>query len=139
MKVQDVMHAGVRSAKPEEPIAAIAAIMREEDIGAVPVANGEGLVGMLTDRDIALRVFADGRNPLHLTAADIMTDEVAYCLPGEDVDDAIRIMEQHGIRRLPVVDEEENIVGMLSIGDVVAKAPASLTAELMKTLTAHHA
>jgi CBS domain-containing protein len=138
MKVKDVMHEGVAWVSPEEPVAKIAAMMRDKDIGAIPVGENDKLVGMVTDRDIALRGFASGADPLQMKARDVMTGPITYCLAEEDVEDAVRIMEQKQIRRLPVISKQKRMVGMLSLGDLAACAAPSLCNETLRAVSAHH-
>jgi CBS domain-containing protein len=139
MKVKDVMHTGVAWVSPDEPIAKIAAVMRKEDVGAVPVGENDRLIGMVTDRDIVLRGLANGSDPLQMTARDVMTGPITYCLAEEEVDDAIRLMEKNEIRRLPVINSKKRMVGMLSLGDVAMHASASLSGEALRAVSAHHA
>ena len=138
MKVKDVMHNGVSWVKPETKLNAIAKIMQSEDIGSVPVGENDHLIGMVTDRDITCRGLANGKNPAKLTARDVMTVGITYCRENEDVDDAIRIMEAKKIRRLPVINEKQRMVGMLSIGDISHSLPQDLSGEVMRAVSAHH-
>jgi CBS domain-containing protein len=138
MKVKDVMHSGVAWVSPNEPLPKIAALMRKEDVGAIPVGENDRLIGMVTDRDIALRGLSNGNDPLQLTARDVMTGPITYCLAEEDVEDAVRLMEQKQIRRLPVIDKKKRMVGMFSLGDVAAIAPSSLCSETLRAVSAHH-
>ncbi|MGP1354807.1 MAG: CBS domain-containing protein [Parasphingopyxis sp.] len=138
MKVKDVMHDGVAWVEPDTLLSKVAVTMRDEDVGSIPVGEDDRLVGMVTDRDIAIRALADGKDPLQLTAGDVMTDEIFYCTADEEVEDAVRIMENNEIRRLPVIDHNKRMVGMLSMGDVAARAPASLSSEMLKAVSAHH-
>jgi CBS domain-containing protein len=94
---------------------------------------------MVTDRDIIVRGVAQGEDVSKLTAADVMTRGVVWCRDGEDVEDAVRIMESRRVRRLPVINEHERMVGMISIGDVSRAASPGITAEMMKAVSAHHA
>jgi CBS domain-containing protein len=139
MKVKDVMHEGVAWVSPDEPVAKIAAVMRDQDVGAVPVGENDRLIGIVTDRDIALRSFSNGKDPLKMTARDVMTGPITYCLADEEVDDAVRLMEKSRIRRLPVINKEKRMVGMLSLGDIAAVASPSLCNETLRAVSAHHA
>lgn len=138
MKVSEAMHAGAIWISPNTTLSDIAARMRKDDIGAVPVGENDRLVGMVTDRDLVLRGFDGGANPAQRTARDVMTKPIVYCTANEELEDAVRIMERKQIRRLPVIDSNRRMVGMLSMGDVAAKAPASLAAETVRAVTAHH-
>lgn len=138
MKVSEAMHAGAVWIEPDATLSDIAERMRKDDIGAIPVGENDRLIGMVTDRDIALRGLDGGADPLQLTARDVMTGPIVFCTANEELEDAVRIMERKQIRRLPVIDSDRRMVGMLSMGDVAAKAPASLAAETVRAVSAHH-
>ncbi len=138
VKVDEVMHPGAIWIAPDAPLADIAARMEQEDIGALPVGEHDRLIGMVTDRDIAVRAFCDKADPAQLTARDVMSEPIVYCTSGEDLEDAVRIMERKQVRRLPVIDQNHRMVGMLSLGDVAASASPSLAAETLKAVSAHH-
>ena len=139
MQVKDVMHAGVTWVGPETSINELARKMRDEDIGAIPIGENDRLIGMVTDRDIALRGLADGRDAQMLTARDIMTSPIIYCRTDEEIGDAVRIMEDRAVRRLPVINEDKRMVGMLALGDIADCAPRDMSAEVMQAVSAHHA
>jgi CBS domain-containing protein len=139
MKVKDVMHRGVQWVEPGTPVTEIARKMGDEDIGAVPVGENDRLVGMVTDRDIVCRGLAGDKICTELTARDVMTKPVIYARADEDVEDALHIMEKNQVRRLPVIDENKRLAGMLTIGDITEKAGRDLTAEVMRSVAAHHA
>lgn len=139
MQVRDAMHAGVTWVGPETSINELARKMRDEDIGAIPIGENDRLIGMVTDRDIALRGLADGHDVESLTARDVMSSPIVYCRTDEDIGDAIRIMEDKSIRRLPVIDENKRMVGMLALGDIGDCAPRDMSAEVMQAVSAHHA
>ena len=138
MKVKDAMHAGVTWTEPDTKISELARLMREQGIGSIPVGENDRLIGMVTDRDIAIKGFADGRDPTTLTARDVMHAPILYCRSEEDVDDAARLMEQHQVRRLPVIDENKRMVGMLSLGDIASASSAALTGEVTQSVAEHH-
>jgi CBS domain-containing protein len=139
MKVKDVMHPGVHWVEPGTSITEIARLMRDEDIGAVPVGENDRLVGMVTDRDIVCRGIAEGIDCSTMTAGDVMTSGIIYCQENEELDDAIRIMEQHEVRRLPVINEDKRMVGILSLGDISHAAPRQLSGEVLQSVSAPHA
>ena len=112
--------------------------MRELDVGAIPVATNGNLVGMITDRDITIRCVAGNEAMSKVKAKDVMTSGVVYCRDNEDVEDAVRIMEGKQIRRLPVLDEAMQVVGMVSLGDVSHALPRDITGEVAKSVSAHH-
>ena len=138
MKVKELMHEGVTWVEPDTPVSKIAAKMRTEDIGAVPVGENDRLIGMVTDRDIAMRSFHGDEISLKLTARDVMSKGIIFCRDTEDVEDAVRIMENKKVRRLPVLDEDKRMIGMLSLGDISAGVPQSLAGEVIKAVSAHH-
>jgi CBS-domain-containing membrane protein len=119
-----MMHKGVECVSPDTAINAIAKKMRELDFGAIPVATNGNLVGMVTDRDITIRCVADDATMSKIKAKDVMTSGVVYCRDNEDVEDAVRIMEGKQIRRLPVLNEAMQMVGMVSLGDVRTRCRA---------------
>lgn len=139
MKVKDVMHRNTIWTDPDAPVADVAERMRKDDIGALPVGENDRLIGMVTDRDIVLRGFIERKDPLQMTARDVMSEPIVYCRDNEDLDDAVRIMERKQIRRLPVIDKNHRMVGMLSLGDVAAVASPSLCSETVRAVSAHHA
>lgn len=139
MKVRDAMHKGVEWVEATTPISMVAAKMKKHDVGAIPIGESDRLIGMVTDRDIACRGFGNSRDPATLTARDVMTKGIVYCTEGEDLDDAVRVMEQKQIRRLPVLDDDKRMVGMLSLGDVSHAGSRSLAGEVMAAVSAHHA
>ena len=138
MKVREAMHEGVNWVEPGTTVKALAQQMREHDIGSIPIGENDRLVGMVTDRDIVLRGCAEGADCNSLTARDIMTKGIVFCRDNEDVDDAVRIMEQKQIRRLPVLDKDKRMVGMLALGDVSHATSHEITGEVTAAVTAHH-
>lgn len=139
MKVREVMHTGVHWVEPGTPIIEIAKLMRDQDIGSLPVGENDRLVGMVTDRDIVCRGIAQGFDCSTMTARDVMSSGIIYCRDNEEVDDAVRIMEQHQVRRLPVINDDKRMVGMLSLGDISHAAPQQLSGEVLHSVSAHHA
>jgi CBS domain-containing protein len=138
MKVKNAMHKGAEWVSPETPIAQVARKMRELDVGSIPVGENDKLIGMVTDRDITCRGVANGKDVSKLTARDVMTKGIVYCRDGEELDDALRIMESKKIRRLPVIDDKKRMVGMLSLGDISHAASHELCGELCAAVSDHH-
>lgn len=138
MKVREAMHKGVAWADPATPISKIAQLMREHDVGSIPIGEDDRLVGMVTDRDIVIRGLANGRDPSSLTARDVMTKGILYCRDEEDLDDATRMMELKQVRRLPVIDRDKRMVGMLSLGDVSTVCDQEQSGEVLQAVSAHH-
>jgi CBS domain-containing protein len=120
-RIRDIMTRQPRVIQPDATIADAAAMMRRLDVGALPVCDGSRLIGMLTDRDITLRSTAEGRDP-HLTPVrDVMSPGVAWATEDDLVGEAARIMREHQIRRLPIVDERHSLVGVVSLGDLATE------------------
>jgi CBS domain-containing protein len=139
MKVKDVMHKGAEWVTPQTSLADVAQRMRDLDIGAIPVGENDRLIGMVTDRDIACRGVANGKDPGKLTARDVMSKGIFYCNDTEELEDALRIMEQKQVRRLPVINDKKRMVGMLALGDVADAASHELSGEVIAAVSAHHA
>ncbi len=139
MQVKDAMHKDAVWLEATTTVRQLATQMRELDIGAIPIGEKDRLVGMVTDRDIAIRALANGTDVASLTARDVMTKGIVFCRDTEDLDDAVRIMEQKQIRRLPVLDENKRLVGMLSLGDVAHATSPQICAETLTAVSAHHA
>jgi CBS domain-containing protein len=139
MKVSDAMHRTADWANADTKVAEIARLMAKDDIGAVPIGDNDKLVGMLTDRDIAVRVVAKGLDPKRTTAAEVMSKGVVWCPTNATVEDAIHLMDQKKIRRLPVIDEKKRLVGMLSLGDIAHSVSRELSGEILHSVADHHA
>lgn len=139
MKVKDVMHRGAVWVKPDTGLAKLARKMRSVDIGAIPVGENDRLIGMVTDRDICCRGLANRRDPQLLTARDVMSKPIVYCRTDQTVEAAVSVMRKAKVRRLPVIDKNHRLVGMLGLGDIAAKAAAKTANTALKTLAAHHA
>ncbi len=139
MNVKKMMHKGVKWVSPDTPITTIAKEMKQFDIGAIPVGENDRLVGMVTDRDIAVRGLANGKDISKLTARDVMTKGVIWCRDSDSTAEAVHLMETKHIRRLPVIDEKKRMVGMLSLGDISHAAPQKTAAEVLKAVSGHHA
>jgi CBS domain-containing protein len=138
MKVRDLMHKGVEIMAPDTPVTKLAKMMREKDIGAIPVGANGKLLGMVTDRDITVRAVANGKDLSQLTAQDVMTKGVVCCRDTDKVRDVLQIMEKKQIRRVPVTDENERVVGMVSLGDISQGLPGKAR-EVLQAVAAHHA
>ena len=126
MKVGEVMTRGVELASPDDTIQQAASRMAELDTGVLPVGEGDRLVGMLTDRDIAVRAVAQGRGP-DTKVREAMTPDVRYCFEDDDLDDAVRSMGEQKVRRLPVLGRDKRLVGIVSLGDVALYADSGQT------------
>jgi CBS domain-containing protein len=123
-RVAEVMTRGVRSMRPDESIMKAAQAMEELNVGAIPVCEGETLVGMVTDRDIVLRGVAQGCPADSTRLADVMTTDTHCCYEDQMLDDVLREMSAAQIRRMPVVDRDKHLIGIVSLGDAAMEAGA---------------
>ncbi|WP_331376648.1 CBS domain-containing protein [Sinorhizobium chiapasense] len=123
MHVSEIMTRDVHLVSPNETITEVARHMAENDIGFLPVGDHDRLVGMITDRDIVVRGVADGLD-LQSKVGDIMTTDVKYCFEDEEVDDVARNMGDVQVRRLPVVNRDKRLVGIVSLADAAREQPA---------------
>ena len=117
MNVNSCMSTDVRLASPHESIREAARTMKEIDAGILPVGENDRIVGMITDRDIAVRAVAEGKGP-DTTVRDVMSPEVLYCYDDERLDDVARQMRELQVRRMPVLNRQKRLVGIISIGDL---------------------
>jgi len=121
MKARDVMTLDVAIIGPDAKIQDAAKRMAAIDVGVLPVGNDDRLIGIVTDRDIAIRGVAQGKNPAQTKVRDVMTDRVLYCFADEEVDHIADNMAEMQVRRLPVVDREKRLVGVISLADIALK------------------
>src|ERR1051326_7507508 len=139
MKVKDVMHKGVDWVSPDTPVSELAKLMREHDIGAIPIGENDRLVGMVTDRDIVCKGLAQkGFDAQRTTARDVMTPGIHCCNEDDDLSKAVKHMESLNVRRLPVINKSKRMVGILSLGYISHSAPSELLTECVKSVSAHH-
>ena len=101
--------------------------MQQLDVGMLPIRDGDRLVGMLTDRDITLRATAEGRDPTKTRVREVMTPEVVYCFEDQDVSEAAKLMQEKQIRRLPILNREKRLVGIVSLGDLAVHSAEEKT------------
>jgi len=122
MRVQEVMTSGVECVQPDESIAATAQKMKDLDVGALPVCGDDGrLMGIVTDRDITTRATAAGCDPGMTCASEVMTPGIVYVFADQDVTEAAQLMKENQIRRLPVLDRNKKLVGIISLGDLAVE------------------
>ena len=133
--VQDVMTTNPTSVVSDNPVVEAARIMKEKDVGIVPVVEGGRLVGTVTDRDIAVRVVAEGKDPQSVRVREIASTDVVTVDPQQDLDEALRLMESHQVRRLPVVEEGGRLVGIVAQADVAREANDKQTGELVEEIS----
>lgn len=120
MKVRDIMTKTVTYLRPDDTVDYAAHLMKEHDIGAVPVCENDQVVGIVTDRDIVIRTVAEGMNPTDQMVRHVMTANLVTGTPDMDVADAGRLMSQHQIRRLPIMEDDE-LAGIVSLGDIAVE------------------
>lgn len=124
----------VRTIQGDSSIQEAAKIMAEADIGALPVEGGDRLIGMLTDRDIAIRAIGLGKGP-DARVSEVMSSEVLYCFDDDDVDDVCENLADVQVRRLPVVDHDKRLVGIVSLADLASSGDAVSTGEALEGIT----
>lgn len=125
MTISEVMTHDVRIATPDDTLQSAARVMEQEDFGSLPVAEYDRLVGMLTDRDITIRAVARGLAPQHCTVREVMSSEVKYVYEDESITDAAKVMGDLQVRRLPVLNRDQRLVGIVSLGDLALTTPRS--------------
>jgi len=133
--IKDVMTSNPCSIEAEKSVAYAAKMMREEDVGLAPIVEGDKLIGMLTDRDIAIRVVAEGRDPDQVKVADVASKQVVTIDPQQDLDEALRIMAKHQVRRLPVVQEDGKLVGVVAQADIAREGDDMQTGKLVEEIS----
>lgn len=120
-KMNEIMTPDVRSLSPADSLQQAAQLMQKMDVGSVPVCDGQHLVGMVTDRDIAVRGVALGLSMEGTALQEIMSGEVQWCFEDQSIEEAAKLMCETQVRRLPVVDRDKRLVGMLALGDMAIK------------------
>jgi len=131
MKISEVMTRDVQTVRPDQPVQEAASFMLSADAGSIPVSDGGRLVGMITDRDIAVRGVARGYGP-DTPVRELMTDEIICVREDDDVDDVESKMSQAQVRRLPVIDSREQLCGIVSLGDLSRQADEDSAAEALQ-------
>ena len=125
MEIRDIMHPECTYIDHRDSLQLAATLMERHDIGALPVAEGDKLIGMITDRDIVTRAVATNMDARHTKASELMTDRVLYCYEDDDIDKVAQNMAEEKVRRLPVLSRDKRLKGMISLGDIAAKASDS--------------
>ena len=133
--IRELMTDNPRSLESGSTVMEAARLMRDEDAGIIPVVEGEKLVGTVTDRDIAIRVVAEGRSPETVTVGEIASRELVTIDPQQDLDEALRLMARHQVRRLPVVEEDGKLVGIVAQADVAKRASEHRTGEVVEDIS----
>src|SRR3989442_1972756 len=133
--IRDVMTSNPCTIDAEKSVAYAAKMMRKEDVGLAPIVEGDKLVGMLTDRDIATRVAAEGRDPDQVKVRDVASKRLVTIDPQQDLDEALRMMAKHQVRRLPVVEEDGRFVGVVAQADIAQEAGDTKTGRLVEAIS----
>jgi CBS domain-containing protein len=118
MQVKEIMTRNVDLTNPNTTVRDVARTMRADNIGALPVGENDRLVGMVTDRDIVVRAVAEERAPGNTSVRDVMSKKVYYCFEDDDVEQAAQVMAEHQVRRLPVLNHDKRLVGVVAIADL---------------------
>jgi CBS domain-containing protein len=134
-KVRDVMTTRPRCVSPDTPVTEAAELMESEDVGALPVLEGDELAGMITDRDIVIRAIARGKDPRGMPVRDVTTRDVVAIRGDEDLSEALKLMATHQVRRLPVVDDSNHLVGVLAQADVAREAREKAVGETVEEIS----
>ncbi|CCM77920.1 CBS domain-containing protein [Rhizobium mesoamericanum] len=134
MKVSDCMTTDVQITDPEQTLQDVALMMGRLDAGVLPVAENDRLVGMITDRDIAIRGVGEGKGP-NARVRDVMSTDVKYCFDDEDVEDVLHHMGDLQVRRLPVLNRSKRLVGIISLGDLAMKGEAMETGKALSGIS----
>jgi CBS domain-containing protein len=121
MKVNEILTHEPQFIATEAPVVDAAMRMKSFDVGMLPVIEEDRLVGAVTDRDITVRAIADGRDPASVKVRDVMTTEMVYCYEDHDIEEAARLMEIKQVRRLPVLNRNHHLVGIISLGDLAVR------------------
>jgi CBS domain-containing protein len=121
MQVKEVMTRGAECVRPDDTLQQVAEKMKQLDVGPLPVCDNDRLAGMITDRDIVVRVVAEGRDPRTTRVREAMTDGICYCFEDDDVSEAARQMKKSQIRRLAVLNRDRRLVGIVSLGDLATE------------------
>ncbi|ACB76571.1 CBS domain-containing protein [Opitutus terrae] len=135
MKIREMMTKETRSVSPDTPVIEVAGLMRLHDIGVVPVVEDGRIVGMLTDRDIVLQVVADGDDPRSTVVRDVMSTGSISVNENQEVDEAVALMEKYQVRRLPVLNADSKLVGIVSLGDIAVDVHAGLSGKVLKEVS----
>jgi CBS domain-containing protein len=121
MRVSEVMTRDVQTVRPEQRVQEAASFMLSADAGSIPVLEGDRLIGMITDRDIAVRGVAEGMIPQESRVADVMTDDLRWCRADDSVEQVMAEMGDAQVRRLPVLDRNDEFVGIVALGDIATR------------------
>lgn len=134
-KVHEVMTDRPRAVTPETTVAEAAQLMKNEDVGSLPILDGEQLAGMVTDRDIVIRAIAEGKDPRGMPVREVASRELVKVHADEDLSSALQLMASQQVRRLPVVDDDGRLVGILAQADVAVEAKEKAVGEMVEEIS----
>jgi CBS domain-containing protein len=133
--IRDLMTENPCSVDADKSVAYAAKMMRDEDVGLAPIVEGDKLIGTVTDRDIAIRVVAEGKDPDQTTVREVASTNVVTIDPQQEMDDALSLMAKHQVRRLPVVEEDGKLVGVVAQADVAREGDAEKTGKVVQEIS----
>ena len=133
--IRELMTANPCTIEADKSVAYAAKMMKQEDVGLAPIVEGDRLVGTVTDRDIAIRVVAEGKDPESTTVREIASTQLVTIDPQQELDEALRLMAQHQVRRLPVVEEDGRLVGVVAQADVARAGEDSKTGQVVEEIS----
>jgi len=133
--IRDVMTSSPQSVAPSATVAEAAQLMRDNDVGSLPVVEGGKLTGVVTDRDITVRAVAAGKDPQSTKVAEVLSQDLVTIDPQQDLDEALRLMARHQVRRLPVVEEDGRLVGIVAQADVAQQGDDRKTGQVVEEIS----
>jgi CBS domain-containing protein len=133
--IRDIMTSNPTTIEPDNSVVEAARIMKQQDAGVVPVTENGRLTGMVTDRDIAIRVVAEGKDPQSTTVREVASTDLVTVDPQQGLDEALRLMAQHQVRRLPVVEEDGRLVGVVAQADVAREGDDTKTGQVVQEIS----
>ena len=134
-KVHEVMTDNPRCVTPETPVSVAAELMESENVGSLPILDGETLAGVVTDRDIVVRAVAKGKDPRGMPVREVASRELVTIRPDEDLSEALKLMASNQVRRLPVVDEDNRLVGVVAQADVAMEAKEKDVGQMLEGIS----
>jgi CBS domain-containing protein len=134
-KISELMSPNPCAIEADKPVAYAARMMKDEDVGLAPIVQGDRLVGTLTDRDIVTRVVAEGKDPESISVREVASTDLVTVDPQQDLGDALQLMASNQVRRLPVVEEDGRLVGVIAQADVAREAKDKQTGELVEEIS----
>ena len=134
-RITELMTPNPRTIDQDKPVSDAAKMMRDEDVGLAPIVDGDKLVGTVTDRDIAIRIVAEGKDPQTTKVMEIASRELITIDPQQDLDEAMKLMARHQVRRLPVVEEDGKLIGVVAQADIAQHASGKKIGEVVKHIS----